>query len=315
MRQVCIVPTWNRSDMLFCTIEAIQAADPELPIHIFPDRGSDEREVCSRFQNVEHHRTLAHSYHGNSFNNLEALKWAYKHQYEMVFIIEDDAIVDPTFFDWCREAFIRNPNIFAACGWQFSPDSPKPHDGPDYIIPWYLSVAAAIPRKSLYSIVQHACIDYYADMKSYLDLAYPASNRRRSNHYEQDGLTLRVMEAESKFCAWPRRPRVTHIGFRGYHMTDGHEIPGSLDERVAVIKLLMKNPQMLRGMMNGGKPPEVARCRDCQKPLLSNEKATLVCVDCFHKVYPNLPRTSSSHYYLPPTLLCKEQESHIAGNP
>lgn len=298
-REICIVPTFNRGDMLFCCLEAIRAAEPNIALHVWPDRATSEKEICERFNAVEH-KTISHACHGNSYNVMEALKWAYKGNYDTVFIIEDDAIAEPTFFEWCRTALARNPHIFAACGWRYSPDALPPCDGPDIQIPWYLSVATAIPRKSLYGIVQHACPEYYADMQGYLDRAYPASYRKGSMHYEQDGLALRVCESESKMCAWPRRPRATHIGWRGYHMPEGADLHGTLEERVAIIKLLMKNPSMLASMLNGGIPPEVSYCADCKKPLLStNSKAKVVCIQCFHLANPELPRTSSSHYYFP----------------
>lgn len=297
-RELIIVPTHQRSDMLYVCLEAIRAAEPDIPLHVFPDRGTDETAITDQF-NAIHHLTLQHSYHGNSFNVLEALKWAHSQNPDTVFIIEDDAIVDTSFFHWCRHA-LTTLDTFAACGWKYSPDALPPSDGPDLLMPWYLSVASAIPFRSLYGIIQHARPEYYGNMRAYLDSRYPSSHRRGSMHYEQDGLTLRVCEAESKRCAWPRRPRATHVGWRGYHMPQGKELDGTLEDRVAVIKLLMKNPAMLKTMLNGGIPPEISYCKDCRTPLLStNKSAQCVCVGCFHRVHPDLPRTSSSHYYLP----------------
>lgn len=306
MKELIIVPTFERSEMLYVTLEAIRAADPELPIHVFPDRGSDENEVCARHGAIAH-KTIAHTYHGNSFVMLESLKWAYKQKADIVYVIEDDAVVYPDFFEWCRSSLKAHPDIFAACGWRYSPDALPPCFGPDIIIPWYLSVATALPKKSLYGIIQHACPEYYSDMKSYLDRAYPASNRRGSMHYEQDGLTLRVCESESKRCAWPRRPRATHIGWRGYHMPSGAALGGTLDERVAIAKLLLRNPQMLQALLSGGSAPEISYCRECEKPVLSSEKiATIVCAKCFHAAHPDLPQTAVSHYYLKSERLSSE---------
>ncbi len=226
MREIVLVPSYKRSEMLYCSLEAIRAADPTIPVRVFPDRGTDESAVAEKF-NASHHVTVKHLYHGNTFNVMEALKWAYGQQYEMVYVVEDDAIIDRTFFDWSRAA-LGNPiydDVFAACGWQYSPQAII-GDGPDLRIPWYLSVCSAIPRRSLYGIVQHSRPEYYGDMQGYLDRAYPGSHRRGSMHYEQDGLVLRVLESESKRCVWPRRPRATHIGFHGYHM-DGRAPEGT----------------------------------------------------------------------------------------
>jgi hypothetical protein len=297
MKEVIIVPTFDRSEFLFCSLEAIRAAEPNIPIHVFPDRGTKETEVTSQFEGVTEHLTIPHTFHGNSFNMLEALKWAYQEntRFDRIFVVEDDAIINGTFFSWCREALMSHD--FAACGWQYSPDA-LISDGPNLRIPWYLSVCTMIPRASLFSIVQHARIEYYSDMKGYLDRAYPSSNRRGSQHYEQDGLILRVMESESKRAVWPRRPRATHCGWAGYHM--GKErAQGSLQERVAVVKLALKNPSLLTRLMAGGRVPRFRHCEGCNKPLAAEDKESrIICVDCYHAEHLTLPVTTTSHYYL-----------------
>jgi hypothetical protein len=300
MKEVVLVPTYDRSEFLYCCLEAIRATEPTIPIEVFPDRGTDESAVTTQFEGVTEHRTLQHSYHGNSFNMLEALKWAYQQndRWDTIYVIEDDAIIDGTLFTWARTALNTWTDSFAACGWQYSPDA-LISDGPDLRIPWYLSVATALPRKSVFSIIQHARIEYYSDMKGYLDRTYPASNRRGSMHYEQDGLILRVMESESKRAVWPRRPRATHCGWRGYH-TSQQRAQGSLEERIAIVKLALKNPSLLTRLMAGGRTPEFRYCEECKKPLAAEEKESrIICVDCFHKGN-DVPITSSSHYYLQP---------------
>jgi len=301
MREVCLIPTFDRSEFLYCCLEAIFAANPAANVHVFPDRGTDESAVTSQFVNVTEHKTLAHTYHGNTFNMMEALKWAYQQndRWDRIYIVEDDAIIDGTFFSWCRTALATNPDSFAACGWQYSPDA-LISDGPDLRIPWYLSVIAALPRKSVFSIIQHARIEYYSDMRGYLDRAYPNNNRRGSLHYEQDGLILRVMESESKRAVWPRRPRATHCGWHGYH-AGKNKSAGSLEERIAIVKLALKNPSLLSRLMNGGRVSEFRYCEECNKPLAADDKESrIVCVECFHSQYPDLPNTSCSHYYLMP---------------
>lgn len=293
-----IVPTFDRPELLTVCMKHIRRARPEIEIHVFPDRGMNEEAICEKFGAV-HHWTLAHSYHGNSYNLMEALRWAYLGgKYDLVYVVEDDAMVDPTFFDWCGESLTDKPDAFAACAWKYSPDA-LVSDGPDLLLPWYLSVAAALPRKSLAHIVPHAVPEYYRNMKEYLDRAYPGSFRRGGGHYEQDGLVLRVCEAQQGRCVWPRRPRAIHAGFRGYHMSE-QRLKGSLEDQVAVIELALENPSVLNSLMQGGTVPETDRCVDCQKVLLTeNVKARVVCVECFHKENPSLPQTSSSCYYLP----------------
>lgn len=301
MKSVVLVPTYDREEFLYCSLEAIRAADPNANIHVFPDRGTDVSSTCDKFSATQH-LTIQHSYHGNSYNMLEALKWAYQDnaRYDRIYVVEDDAIINGTFFAWSNEALSKFPDSFAACGWQYSPDAII-SDGPDIRIQWYLSVCAALPRSSVFSIVQHARPEYYGNMKAYLDRAYPNSPKRGTMHYEQDGLILRVMESESKRCVWPRRPRATHCGFRGYHMSKDRP-EGSLEERVAILKLALKEPALLNKLMAGGKVPDLAKCSRCEKPLISGEKTgIIICASCYHSLVDR-PQTSSTQYYVRSTL-------------
>lgn len=296
--EIVIVPTYQRSEFLYCALECIRAAEPAIPVHVWPDRGTDELAVCEKFGAV-HHWTWQHTYHGNSANLCEAMKWAHSQNASLVYVIEDDCLVEPDFFSWCRAALRSHPEAFAACGWKYSPDALE-GDGPDMLMAWYLSVAAALPRRSLAAIVQHARPEYYANMRRYLDRAYPASFRRGSEHHEQDGLVLRVCESESRRCVWPRRPRARHIGWSGYHMS-GKPFAGTLEERVGLIKLALANPTVLARLMSGGAVPEVQKCGECGKLVLSEERGVrIICVGCWHTRYPDLPVCSASHYYLPP---------------
>lgn len=298
MKELVLIPTFQRTEFLYCALEAIRATEDDIPIHVFPDRGTNETEVCEKFGAI-HHLGISHTYHGNSFVMLSALQWAATQSVGIVYVVEDDAIISPDFFQWCRAALIAKPLAFAACGWRYSPDAII-SDGPDLLIPWYLSVCAAIPHGSLHQIVQHARPEYYSAMGSYLDSRYPNSAYRGSQHWEQDGLCLRVMESQSKRCVWPRRPRATHIGFHGYHQPNGQRLSGTLEDRVAVVRLAATHPEILAAMMAGGSPPRIAPCSVCGRPLpvTSAFDRCPVCIRCYHDARPGLAVTATSHYYL-----------------
>lgn len=303
MKECVIVPTWHRSSFLYVCLEAIREAEPDLEIHVFPDRGTNEDEVCGRFGAFSH-LVPDHKYHGNSYNMFEALRWAYEAGYDRVFVVEDDCVVKPDFFSWARNA-LDNPKAwnlfpFAASGWIYSPDAPD-EDGPDVICTWYLSVCSAIPRRSLEKIVKHANENYYANMQGYLDRAFPKDPQCGSQHWEQDGAILRVANSVGERVTWPRRARGTHIGWHGYHMPHGKVPQGELEKQVLVVKMALANGDVMRQLMAGGQVPDVVGCEDCLKPLVTtSRKARLVCVPCFHKKHPDAPRAAESHYYLRP---------------
>ena len=298
MKEIVIVPTYRRTEFLHCSLEAIRAADPAIPVHVFPDRGTDERATCDRFSAI-HHLTWDHNYHGNSANMLEALRWASTQSCGLVYVIEDDAIIAPDFFRWCHAALSAHPTAFAACGWRYSPDSII-SDGPDLLIPWYLSVAAALPHRSVSEISQHARPDYYSAMSSYLDSRYPNSAYRNSLHHEQDGLVLRVAESQSRRSVWPRRPRAFHIGFQGYH-SPGPALEGDLDQRIEIVRLAIRYPDLLSVLMSGGLPPRLSPCSACARPLPVSRLSgrTAICAACYHAAHPTLAVTTASHYYFP----------------
>lgn len=293
MREICIIPTFERPALLWLCLEAIRAADPEIPIHVFPDRGTSELQICSKF-GANEHKTVSHSYYGNSFNMLEALKWAGEQSCALVHVIEDDSIIEKDYFQWARKALHDKPEAFAACGWQFSPDF-QPQDGPDMLAGWYLSVAATIPKVNLPTILQHARPAYYGDMKTYLDTVLPASPYRGTKHFEQDGLILRVMQTLGKRAVWPRRPKTTHIGFFGYH-AHGKSPDMPLERTVEALKLAMSQPTVLSRLMAGGSMPEIEFCLSCNKAILATSEDPVVCADCFHEKFPKHVKASDFYH-------------------
>ena len=295
------VPTYRRSAFLWVCLEAIRVAEPNIEIVVAPDRATEELEVCNHF-NASQIFHVRHTHHGNTFNMMEGLKYFHEAGYDRVFVVEDDCVVDPSFFDWARNA-LDNPRPwmgvpFAASGWEYSPHR-LDEDGPDLLLNWYLSVCSAIPRSSLEHIVQHAHEGYYSNMQRYCDEKFPRDAGRGGMHFEQDGLILKVSNTLGQRIVWPRRPRAVHIGFHGYHMPHGKPIKGDLKQQVAVLKLALECPEVMQSLMTGGEPPETGNCRDCNKLLVStNKKAAMRCVSCFHKQYPDAPVAARSHYYI-----------------
>ena len=297
MSECILVPTFQRSDLLYLCLESIRKYAPAIPLHVFPDRGTSELDICNRF-NAVHHWTWPHSFHGNSANMCEALKWAFNERYDRVYVIEDDALIDHTFFGWCKVAFERHSDAFAACGWEYSPNAVK-GDGPDLMLPWYLSVATCLPLASLAAIVPHCNLDYYRDMQGYVDRTFVSSAFRGTKHYEQDGLVLRVCEAKRQRCVWPRVPRALHCGWYGYHQGE-NRLEGTLEERIDILRLTLRNPEILRAMMKGGPLPVIGRCVRCDKPLAVERAGDpVMCGGCFESHNPNLA-IGVSQYYLGP---------------
>ena len=301
-----MIPTFHRPAFLYLCLEAIRRAEPKIDIWVFPDHRTEDEvaDACKPFS-VTIGKTERHSSHGNSRNVMEAIRQARNGSCGVLYHIEDDAIVHPDFFEWARQALLRKPEAFAACGWECPPLKAQA-SGPDVMMPWYLSVASAIPRASLEEIAKHAVPEYYADLKGYADRTFPGPYVG-SNHWEQDGLILRLAMAKGARFLWPRIRRVEHIGWHGYHMK-GAAPEGTLAEQIAVTRLVMNNPVLLKRVMNGEPPPSGRHrfCRECGEAFLTNEKAgdypppLIACSPCFHKSHPELPITGAAFYYFKP---------------
>jgi hypothetical protein len=77
MKEICIVTTFNREELLWLCLEGIRANDPDVRICVFSDRasnGKDLQETLNRFSALSVIRE-PHNFYGNSWNLLQACKW------------------------------------------------------------------------------------------------------------------------------------------------------------------------------------------------------------------------------------------------
>lgn len=212
MSECVIVTTYQRPELLRCTVRRIREADERIPIHVWADRGTSSFGVGK------------HGFYGNSYNTMEAFKWAVEEGYDLVYLIEDDVFVYPDFFAWHRAAHDAHPDIFASCAWTFNRHAPI-CDGPDTFAPWYYSIGTCFKRDKLALVTQHANISYYSRMQDYIVETFPDSKLNHSeNFYEQDGLIQHVLERVGSQVCWPSLPKCCHLGARGYNKPNGPQI-------------------------------------------------------------------------------------------
>lgn len=224
MNEVVVVTTYKRPELLHCCLKRIRAAEPVIPISIFPDRGSlYEPETANALKHFLNGNTQAnfvpeHDYHGNSFNAMEALRWAFNEGWERIYYIEDDVMIHPDFFQWHREILEDCPGLFGSMGWIFNRHAPISDD--ILLQPWYYAIGTCFPREKLELVVRHATPRYYADMRGYIESAFPKSNLNSPfgiQHFEQDGLIQRVLDLDKSQTASPGIAKCDHIGAFGYN--------------------------------------------------------------------------------------------------
>ena len=225
MREIVLIPTYRRPEMLFYCLSLIRAIEPEIAVAVFPDRGTyhdkEFQDVMASFDSDVTHALLIpdHDYYGNSFNTMEAFRWAYNSGFDRIYYVEDDVMVHEDFFKWHREVHEEESDLFASMGWIFNRYAPITKDL--LFQPWYYSVGTCFTREKLKLIVDHASPRYYKDMPGYIEKAFAGSSLNAGGqniqHYEQDGLIQRVMDRDRTQVVSRGMATCTHLGFAGYN--------------------------------------------------------------------------------------------------
>jgi hypothetical protein len=221
MKEVCIVPTYRRTEMLHCCLSRIWACDPQMEIVIFGDRGESTPflKVTAEAFGARLMLQSKHDYHGNSFNAGESLRWAYNEGYDLIHYVEDDCFVKPDWLRWTRETHEEWDDIFCSCGWVFNHHMPLVDE--TYFAPWIYIPQFSIRRDKLALVVEHLNPFYYRDMWKYVAETFPKShiNMMYPNvvHYEIDGLLQRLVTESKLQVAWSAISKVIHMGAGGYN--------------------------------------------------------------------------------------------------
>lgn len=238
---VVLVPTYNRPELLHLCLEAL-AACPGIEdkiIHVRHDNhnGAAARAdvavgVVNRFRpklSIDFATSIAHSYHGNTFNVMEGYRAAYETGARQVFLIEDDVLVCNDFFRW-HAGVHANHKLMCSVGWHCLRRGPEIPRGDEDPLPYFLSkadyasVGVCWQREMLEHLLAHATTFYYKNLTGYLKEHFP-SNRFGDCFTEQDGLIMRLLDIVKAPVAWPYRRRCHHVGIYGYHRPSGYR-PG-----------------------------------------------------------------------------------------
>jgi len=221
MKEVVIVPTYMREELLFCCLKRLRGYDGDIPIHVFPDRGTFHnpavRSICETFE-AHAHLVPDSDYYGNTANVMNAYLWAYNEGYDRVYYVESDVMVHSDFFSWHRQQQDMFPDIFASMAWIFNRHAPIADDV--LFQAWYYSIGTCFSRDKLRLIVEHATPRYYADMQGYIESTFKKSSLNTPfgiEHYEQDGLIQRVLDADRTQTVSAGIAKCSHMGFGGYN--------------------------------------------------------------------------------------------------
>ena len=230
---ICIVPTYEREELLFLCLEAIRRESPEIPIFVYSDHGATSRDLVTTTDEFKANLVIRHfhNYYGNTWNILEAAQAAVRRRPAVVHIIEDDAIIHRGYLKWAQEQLASN-EYAAVCARIPSPNLKY----------WYDAPCATWTPEALKWCFSMIPPGYFCEsreeMQRLLDLAFPKSVYRKGGA-EQDGFFLRCIEAQKWATAFPQKPLATHLGYFGYNRAGATRSPGSLEERVAYCRALL----------------------------------------------------------------------------
>jgi len=262
-RDIIIIPTYYRPEFLYLCLERIRrnpSAGSDIwlvqdrRLNDFPQYAQEEIEteqVLSHFNKELNLRSIVrqpHSYHGNTYNILEAYKAAYRTNARYVYLLEEDVLITEDFFRW-HETVQEQGDYYCSIGYRCIRNSEVKHvDDPAGYLECandYASIGVCWRRTNLAAVVAHAAADYYSNPMGYILARFPNS-KLPLGASEQDGLILRLTIADKRPAAWASLPRAYHIGVRGYHRPDGFRFPGTLNERVNAMREAAKSTAALR---------------------------------------------------------------------
>lgn len=245
MNEFVIIPTYRRNHYLHCALKRIREQDRIVPIMVFSDRGEDNqelRDVCRAFLAGLKIMPI-HDYYGNSYCVMEAFRWAYENQVNLVHFSEDDFIQKPGCLSWHRKMHQQFDDIFCACGWVFNRQAPITDDV--MFAPWYYSPNCSVRKEKLKQIVKHANPLYYNDLRGYVLKTFPDSMlharglQEQTGFYEQDAVWQYCIEADKSQVAWNGIAKGAHLGASGYNRPSGPEFEGTLRERIQQVEELL----------------------------------------------------------------------------
>ncbi len=267
MKDIILIPTYIRAEYLNVCLEHLAntiRTPSEKEFWVCQDfRQNDDhryriqmdwtKEVVERFRgplDIKTFRTPPHIYPGNSFNVLESYKLAFSTDARYVYLVEDDVMVKPDFFQWHEYINEVEPNAMCSIAYRCS----RNHEArTDVVDPGayfttardYASIGVCWKKENLLPVIEHCTSAYYNDLDGYMPKRFPG-NRFNADFSEQDGIIMRIMWETNAFTVWPYVPRAYHMGWYGYHRANGKRPDGFWEQKSGVIRAMISDPEALK---------------------------------------------------------------------
>lgn len=233
LKNIVVIPTNKRTEMLALSLQRLaeaSSASIDLDVRIYQDT-CDEK----RLDDVECVRDLyypsaqiyvAHPHvaaPSGCWNILNALKQGYESGAERIFLLEEDVLVYPGYFEYsCAQKW-----SFAACGRLVARHSSA----------YYTNPGASFHRSALACVMPHICDEFFADRRAYLDRTFGVMDDASDL---DDGLVRRVIRQQDGWVTYPEKPLCAHIGFQYYRKLDIYKNEGPLQERIEKLRRMLE---------------------------------------------------------------------------
>lgn len=152
--------------------------------------------------------------HSGTWNILNSIKHA-SQSADRVYLVEEDVMVYPYFFDWHE-----SQTAPASCG--------RVHPGYESKEYNYFNPGSCLRRPLLDLLVPHINEEYYADTRAYAKRVFNADG----GSFLDDGLIRCVMARAGMRGVFPESPVCAHQGFRYYNKLDIFTSEGTVLERM-----------------------------------------------------------------------------------
>lgn len=181
-------------------------------INIYADVGSNLEEIRYAIQTYLPQASLfPQSPHiaapSGCWNILNSIKRGYETSADRIFLVEEDILVKPTFFEW----HLSQTDCLASCGRKDRRHYPL------YGL-LYTNPGSCLHRELVEQLIPHINSDYFTRLRDYLDEKLPP--RWDEQSMLDDGLIRRVIRKMGGKAVYPEMPVCAHQGFRAYNKLD-----------------------------------------------------------------------------------------------
>lgn len=247
---VVVIPCFNRPEFLSVCLELITMAErSDENLYLFQvDFGYDPEvlKVIESFQlRKQVELTPNHDYpNKQSFSLLEGYKNALTHNPDRIYLIEDDIFIANDFFIWHEKHLGINFASIATLNHNNTRIRHSNNLAVVYTDCEYQSLGVCFNKRSVEEILKNVTELYFKDPQAHIKKTFPAS-RIPVGYCEQDGLIRRIIHAKRHKVVYPHVPRAFHAGY--YGKSRGEKPQGTLEERIAQVKLTAFDPDIMKG--------------------------------------------------------------------